>query len=278
MADHTTQIAEQLNKSIHLLQSVLGPHLLGVYLYGSAVLGGLQKYSDLDLFVVSERATDRKEKELLVNSLLQISGVYMKSSKLPLELTLVVKSEVNPWHYPPCFDFQYGDWLREPFENGIIEPWPNKVMPDLALLITQVLLANKVLFGPSPDRLLCPIPYRDFILAIKSALPNLIQDLATDRRNVLLTCARIWNTLKTDTIRSKPAAARWAMQHLPTDYQPVLEHARSICLGETSESWSRLEPLSQACACFMISQIKEQLLLLENTEYADRLISLDNTP
>lgn len=76
----------------------------------------------------------------------------MKSSKLPIELTIVIKSEINPWHYPPKFDFQYGDWLRESFESGVIEPYPTKVMPDLALLITQVLLASDTLFGPNPDQ------------------------------------------------------------------------------------------------------------------------------
>lgn len=87
----------------------MSDHLLGVYLYGSSVVGGLQKYSDIDLFVISARATTDKEKQTLINSLLQISGIYMKNSKLPIELTIVVQSEVNPWHYPPRFDFQYGD-------------------------------------------------------------------------------------------------------------------------------------------------------------------------
>jgi len=44
----------------------------------------------------------------------------MKSSKLPLEMTLVEKTGINPWQYPPRFDFQYGDWLRKSFEEGII--------------------------------------------------------------------------------------------------------------------------------------------------------------
>ena len=62
-------------------------------------------------------------------------------------------------------------------------------MPDLALLITQVLLASETLFGPSPDQLLCAVPYRDFILATTAAFKNLEADLHTDTRNVLLTYA-----------------------------------------------------------------------------------------
>ena len=39
-------------------------------------------------------------------------------------MTIVVKSEFNPWHYPPKFDFQYGDWLRGEF----IKKWQNRTM------------------------------------------------------------------------------------------------------------------------------------------------------
>ncbi len=35
-------------------------------------------------------------------------------------MTLAQKEAINPWHYPPHFDFQYGEWLRTDFENGIV--------------------------------------------------------------------------------------------------------------------------------------------------------------
>ena len=198
---------EQIKACVDLLHEVLRQDLLGVYLYGSSITGGLQKYSDIDLFVVSNRETTCQEKTTLVTHLLTISGVYKKSSKRPIEMTMVVKSEVNPWCYPPKFDFQYGEWLREKFESGTIEPWPTKQMPDLALLITQVLLANRKLFGENPNQLLCKVPYKDFITASLEELDDLITNLNTDTCNVLLTLARIWSTVKTDRIYSKPGAA-----------------------------------------------------------------------
>ncbi len=45
-------IKQQLDECLDLLTKILGADLLGVYLYGSALVGGLQKYSDIDLFVV----------------------------------------------------------------------------------------------------------------------------------------------------------------------------------------------------------------------------------
>src|SRR3990167_11517032 len=88
---------EQIAQGLNLLKDALGRDLLGVYLYGSSIVGGLQKYSDIDLFVVSNRSTTYEEKRKLVSNLLKISGVYLKSSKRPIEVTIVVKSEINPW-------------------------------------------------------------------------------------------------------------------------------------------------------------------------------------
>jgi len=97
-----------LKDSLELVKRVLGSDLLGVYLYGSALVGGLQKYSDLDLLVATNRTTTLKEKSRLVAKLLQISGIYMKSSKFPLEMTLVEKTAVNTWSIPLFLIFNMG--------------------------------------------------------------------------------------------------------------------------------------------------------------------------
>jgi streptomycin 3"-adenylyltransferase len=69
------EMQQQLKESLSLLSAVLGADLLGVYLYGSSLVGGLQKYSDIDLFVITRRATALEEKRQLVTRLLQISGI-----------------------------------------------------------------------------------------------------------------------------------------------------------------------------------------------------------
>ncbi|MBX3710111.1 MAG: DUF4111 domain-containing protein [Gammaproteobacteria bacterium] len=265
---------KQINQCLNLLSDIFGNDLLGVYLYGSSIVGGLQKYSDIDLFVVSRRATTHEEKAKLARCLLQISGIYMKSAKLPIELTIVVKSEINPWRYPPRFDFQYGDWLRTQFEGGNSEPWLTKEMPDLALLITQVLLASRTLMGGNPDQLLCKVPYQDFITATADALKNLISDLDSDTRNVLLTFARIWNTLETDTIRSKEMAADWAIHRISQKYRLVLERAKAIYKGEEKEYWDDIQELNKPCADFMASQINNKMTEIKLSDNTDKSIKI----
>ncbi len=66
--------AEQLDRVVSLVRSVLAADAKGAYLFGSAALGGLQPESDLDVLVVSTRPTTLEEKRRLVERLLSISG------------------------------------------------------------------------------------------------------------------------------------------------------------------------------------------------------------
>lgn len=266
------QTQRQIAQSLQLLKDVFAQDLLGFYLYGSAVAGGLQKYSDIDLFAVTDRPSTQAEKARMARAMLDISGVFLKSAKKPVELTIVVLSEVKPWRYPPTFDFQYGDWLREQFEAGEMEPWPSKEMPDLALLITQIFLASKTIFGAEPQKLLDRVPYLNFVAASTDELHGLLSDLDRDTRNVLLTLARIWSSLETDAIRSKPAAAAWAIEKLPPQYRPVIIRARAECLGEEVQDWDAVQALIRPCADFMIGKIERRSAFLKAEDTTQRSI------
>lgn len=271
MADHIypltvnllfDDIKPQLEACLDRLKSLFNDDLLGVYLYGSALTGGLQKYSDIDVFVIINRATTPLEKKKLVSHILQVSGIYMKSSKRPIEMTIVEKTKITPWQYPPRFDFQYGEWLRTSFVEGNITPWSTDEMPELAIIVTQVLLKSQTLFGLEPQSLVSPVPYQDFIKAMLQDLNRLNEALFDDTRNVLLTYARIWSTLETNTIRSKPAAADWVIHHLSKEYVPVMHRAKSICIGVENESWDDIKLLLKPCADFMLSKINESAALI----------------
>ena len=150
-------------------------------------------------------------------------------------------------------------------------------MPDLALIITQVLLKSKTLYGSEPKQLLTYVPYHDFMKAMLHDLNRLATDLEHDTRNVLLTYARIWSTLETNAIRSKPAAADWVINHLPKIYQPVMKRAKSICIGVENEYWDDIEVLIKSCADFMVDKINAQIPLV-NFDDPNKLIKLVEEP
>jgi hypothetical protein len=220
------------------------------------VIGGLQPESDLDVLVVSERPTTREQKQRLVDRLLAFSGRRTPNGEWrSVELTIVLESEIKPWRYPPSFDFQYGDWLRGDFERGNVEPWPTTTNPDLAVLITMVLLANTPLLGPPPAEIFDPVPHDDLVRATVGDIESLLGDLDSDTRNVILTLARIWSTVATGRIRSKDAAGDWALGRLPEEHRAVLARARAIYFGDEEERWDDLRPRVRPFADHVVGEI-----------------------
>ena len=246
----------QTESIVRLLHDVLGTDILGAYLHGSGVPGGLRPESDLDVLVVSRRRTTDEERRALVGGLLELSGVYpRRGPALPVELTIVVESDVRPWRYPPHCEFLYGEGCVVT-SNGARRrrPEPN---PDLAAVITMALRGNAPLFGPPPAEVLDPVPHEDLRRAIVAGVPHLLAHLESDTRNVVLTLARIWATLATGVIRSKDAAADWALPHLPAEHRPVLARARAIYVGDEEERWDDLRPRVRPHVDYVVAVIKQ---------------------
>lgn len=231
---------DQAGRVVWVVRDELGVAVLGAYLFGSAVGVGLRPTSDIDVLVVTARATDPDERRRLLERLLPLSGRGDPSGQSrSVELTILVRDDIVPWRYPPNMDFQYGDWWRAEFEAGELSPWdsPN---PDVAVLIEMVLTASRPLFGPPASELLDAVPPGDVRRAMIDGIPGLLADLDGDERNVVLTFARIWATLTTGEFLSKDRAADWAVARLPAAQRDVVAHARAIYLGETPEEWGEL--------------------------------------
>jgi len=226
----------QLQDVIDVVWGVLSPDAVGAYLHGSAVRGGLRPGSDVDVLVVTGRRTSPAQRRALVEGLMDISGARARRGPArPVELTVVVDSDLRPWWYPPRCELLYGEWLRSEFEQGAVpEPGPS---PDLAVLVTMVHQGNAPLVGPPPGEVLDPVPPADLARAVVAGVPDLLADLEHDTRNVILTLLRIWTTIVTGEIQSKDAAADWALERLPEEHRAVVAHARAIYLGHVPESW-----------------------------------------
>jgi streptomycin 3"-adenylyltransferase len=120
----------------------------------------------------------------------------------------------------------------------------------------MALLANRSLSGPPPADVFDPVPRDDLVRAMVDDMGRLVGDLDSDTANVLLTLARIWSTVATGEIRSKDAAADWALPRLPQEHRAVLVHARAIYVGEEEERWNDLQPWIGPHAKYVVNEIK----------------------
>lgn len=256
----------QIELLVDGVRDVLGANLVGAYLHGSAVLGGLRPDSDIDVIVVSKRRTTADEKRRLIDLLLSISGKRAsRRPGRPIELDVVVESEIRPWRYPPTFDFHYSELWRERFESGDLEPWTGTTNKDLASALTMVLLGDKPLAGPHPARVFDPVPRSDYIDAILRDTETVDEFLPWDTRNVVLTLPRIWSAVATEAVYSKEDAAGWALPRLPEEHRAVLERARAAYRGEAEDSWDDLRLQVRAYADHVVSEIERARLEVDRS-------------
>jgi len=233
---------------------VLGAEVLGAYLYGSALTGGLRSRSDLDVLVLARRRATTEQKRRLAEGLLAVSG----QGRRPVEVTVVAEPDVRPWRYPPRFDLQFGEWHRAALERGDVEPLAATTNPDVALLLTMVLRASRPLLGPPASELLDPVPPEDRTRAMLHGVDEVMPGLVDDTRNSVLTLARIWLTVETGEIGTKDGAAGWAVERLPPEHRAVPARARAIYLGEEDERWDDLRPRVRPYADHVAGEIRRR--------------------
>ena len=232
-----TKIPVEASRALSIVENCFGASLLGIYLHGSAVTGGLRPNSDVDLLVIVSRPTTNADRRFLVAELLKVSGRYPAddAGRRPLELIVFHRADLTASAYPARSEFIYGEWLREAFEAGEVpEPVSD---PELTLLLAQARQEARALIGPDPVKLLPVIPESDIRRAIGDALPALLGTLEGDERNVLLTLTRMWRTLVTGEFVPKDVAAEWAMPRLDADAAALISHARGAYLGTVKDNW-----------------------------------------
>lgn len=249
------EIPKEAFDALSIAENVLGNKLVGVSLYGSAVSGGLRINSDVDILVVVNQRLSEATRRKLTERLMPISGkIGNEKGRRYLELIVINEEDSVPWQYPPKNELVYGEWLRSEFENGHI-PEPT-FDPDLAIVLAQARAHSVSLFGSDLSTILDPIPITDIQKAIKESLPELIDDIKGDERNVLLTLARMWQTMAEGTISPKDVAAQWAIPNLPKQQAEVLDIARKAYLGEYDDNWDGMEAEAMSLVNHMRGKIE----------------------
>lgn len=233
------KIPKEAIQALKIVEELLDSEVVAVYLFGSAVMGGLRINSDVDVLVVVNKLPELARRKL-TDRLMMISGkIGNTDSVRPLEVTVINHGDVVPWQYPPKNEFIYGEWLRDQFEEGQISK--TTYDPDLAIVLAQVRKNSVSLFGPDASDILAPVPMTDIRRAIKESLPGLLEGIKGDERNVILTLARMWLTAAVGEISPKDVAAEWAIPQLPKGHATLLDLARKAYLGECVDKWEGLD-------------------------------------
>lgn len=248
------------------IEDLFENQIIGIYLYGSAILGGLHINSDVDILVIVNQDLTEETRNELTNRLMLLSGkIGCKNLNRPLEVTIINQNDIVPWQFPPKCEFMYGEWLREQMEAGDIPQACSD--PDVAILLWQARSHSLSLKGPEAIEVIEPISMNDIQKAIRCSLPDLIAGVKGDERNALLTLARMWFTIATGEICSKDMAAEWVIPRLPQNLAVLLEIARNAYMGECEDCWGDLEAEITSLVAFMNNSIETLFDNIDNSDF-----------
>lgn len=240
-------IALQVAQARQIIEKHLGQSVVGIHLFGSAVDGGLQPYSDIDLLVTVSQPPDEATRRALMTELLTASAPYEWGASLrALEVTVLALEHIVPWRYPARREMQFGEWLRGDVQAGMIEG--PMVDNDLAILLTKARARSVVVAGQSAEALFESVPQKDLISALLDTVAqwNQTEDWAGEERNIILALARIWFTATHGEITSKASAAAWLLERIEPPYRLVLSKARAGYLGQEQDDLASHAPEVEA--------------------------------
>jgi len=225
----SANVKKQISDVVMALTSLLKDNLLGFYLNGSIILNAFdEKSSDIDMIGVIENPMSANEKIELGSRLLSIH-----QQPCPLEVTLVAKGCLNPWKYPPMYNFYFSEYFitqykqftqGENLSHRLLTINANTVEPTSCLKVVRE--KGICLYGMSAESLISDIPENDFWDAISDVCGlDAASDNDSHRPFAILTLCRVLSYRKTGKLFSKQEAAFWAMDELPEIFRPIISNA-----------------------------------------------------
>jgi hypothetical protein len=186
---------------------VLGPALVGVYLHGSATLGGWSaERSDVDLLGVVARPLDRRAKRVISARLNHPSLVCPAAAGLELSLVTAAVA-ADPPRRPP-FELHVTTGPSPQTHLG----GPAAADPDLLLHFAVCRRAGVAVTGPDPVEVFAEPP-RAWLLERAAAELRWAVRHGNFAYRVLTAC-RAWRYLEDDVLGSKVESGRWARVRL----------------------------------------------------------------
>jgi hypothetical protein len=207
------------------VQTVLGTHFLGMYLFGSLAIGDFDGGSDIDVAVITD-AEISDDVFLAVRFMHERIALGDSPWATQLEVSYLSKSAL--FRYDPTN-------ARHPqLERG---SGVQLVMENHARVVERHVLRERgiVVAGPPLQNLIEPVSPDDLRKSVVEILhewaePMLDGPIPFDTRGyqsyTVLSLCRMLYTIEHDTVVSKPVAARWAEERLGERWLPLIESAR----------------------------------------------------
>jgi predicted nucleotidyltransferase len=199
------------------LPDLLGPNLVGMYLYGSLAFGCYNPVrSDVDILVVTRRRIAPEARDPVAR--------FLHPLREKLEITFLTRAQLDPWRYPSPFDYHLSGSSEVHDGTGV----------DIATEVTNARTASVALVGPPADELLPEVPVEDYLDCVVRDI-HWARDRADEPVYIVLSGCRALAFARTGRVLSKADGAEWALGELPREFRELAEHALAAYRGDRND-------------------------------------------
>ncbi len=220
--------------------SLLGSNLVGIYVHGSAAMGGFNPaYSDLDLLIVVNDSLTRTTKELLGQECLRLTE---QTPKKGLELSIVLVQYTRTFVFPTPFEFHYSPDWREAFEAGTALEMMPDVDPDLAAHFTVTQQRGVCVYGAPVSSVFHEVPKEFYTRSLMGDAEGIFQDMTSDPVYAVLNLCRILAYQREGAIVSKQEGGLWGLRELEQRFHSLIQAAlKQYESAAVNENWDAQE-------------------------------------
>jgi len=221
-----SSVRSEVRAFVRGVRQLLGPNVVGIYLFGSLAMGGFNlRASDVDLLVVADTRIALDSKRKLAHLLLKLS-----KNPAPLEVTFLSRAQLDPWRYPTRFEFHFSESWRRKFSvdlRGAIRELSHARDDDLGVQVPLARERGRRLYGKNAEEVLPEVPRAD---TVDSAINDFVWARRRSRRfpvYFVLNSCRIAALLLTGRFYSKEEGASWALDRFPSKQRTRIRRALS---------------------------------------------------
>ena len=221
MMPYQSILDEIINKS----KEILGKNLIGIYLHGSMAMGCFNPdKSDIDLIIVIEDDISDAQKLVLMEHIVLLNR---QAPRKGLEISVVKRQYCKPFVYPTPFELHFSPAHLQWFQNApqdYVEKMKGEDI-DLAAHFTIIREYGIVLWGEKIEEVFAPVPRENYLASICADVENATDVILEEPVYIILNLCRVLAFVKDGLYLSKEKGGRWGMEHLPSEYRPVIAQA-----------------------------------------------------
>ena len=214
-----------INGFVERSKEILRDNLVGVYLHGSSVMGCFNpQKSDIDLIIVVDQPLSDSTKKKYMD---MVAAANAMGPAKGIEMSIVLREVCKPFVYPTPYELHFSaghlDWYRDDPDDYIRRM--NGTDRDLAAHFTIINKRGRCLYGAPIEDVFAEVPSSDYMDSIWFDVEGAAEEITEYPLYLTLNLARVLAYKEGGLVLSKKEGGEWALQHLPSEYRPLITNA-----------------------------------------------------